>query len=64
MQGLYKGLGLQSNLEKKILTTNTDIKQFTQVYESIILIFILARLLTHSDCIVKGNKFYRTTKKA
>ena len=26
MQGLiYKGLGLQSNLEEKILTTNTDI---------------------------------------
>ena len=24
MQGLYKGLGLQSNLEKKILATNTD----------------------------------------
>ena len=33
MQGLYKGLGLQSNLEEKILTTNTDIKYFTQVYD-------------------------------
>ena len=25
MQGLYKGLGVQSNLRKKILATNTDI---------------------------------------
>ena len=32
MQGLlYKGLGLQSNLEKKILTTNTDIKNYTSI---------------------------------
>ena len=34
MQGLYKqGLGLQSNLEEKILATNTDIKYFTLVYD-------------------------------
>ena len=26
MQGLYKGLGLQSNLEEKILTNNTDME--------------------------------------
>ena len=26
MQGLYKGLGLQSNLEEKILTTNMTYK--------------------------------------
>ena len=32
MQDLYKGLGLQSNLEEKILAANTDIKKFTQVY--------------------------------
>ena len=39
MQGLYKGLGLQSNLEEKILTTNTDIKQLTHViYNSHLLI--------------------------
>ena len=24
LQGLYKGLGLQSNMEKKILAANTD----------------------------------------
>ena len=27
MQGLFKGLGLQSNLEEKISTTSTDITE-------------------------------------